>query len=78
MSGQTASRPNFRSSKSAEPPTGSMHCIFCASLDGKTTTAIVQTEVTNDRTGVRFNAFVCERCLTLGRITRVTCRTFKR
>jgi hypothetical protein len=54
-----------------------MRCTVCFGRDGVITSATIQTQVTNDSTGVKFNAFVCERCLTLDRITRVTCRTFK-
>ena len=78
MSGQTASRRNSRSSKSAGSPAESMHCKLCVRLDGVIASATVQTEVTNDSTGAKFKAFVCERCLTLDRVTRVTCRTFQR
>ena len=55
-----------------------MHCEICVGEDGVMTRATTETLVANEKTGVKFFAFVCERCLTLGRITRVTCRTFKK
>ena len=54
-----------------------MHCRICFGSDAVTTNATMQALVTNDRTGAKFKAFVCERCWTLDRVTRVTCRTFK-
>ena len=54
-----------------------MHCTLCYSLEGVITSAAIQTRVANDKTGTKFDAFVCQRCLKLDRITRVTCRTFK-
>ena len=54
-----------------------MHCTHCFTWDGVMTNSAIQTLVTNDKTGAKFDAFVCQRCLTLGRITRATCLTFK-
>jgi hypothetical protein len=51
-------------------------CRICLELDGVPTSSVTLNQCTNDRTGQRFDAYVCGRCLKAGRETRVTCRTF--
>ncbi len=51
-------------------------CKTCFERDGVATADVLEHLCTNDRTGARFTAFVCARCLVAGRETRVTCRTF--
>ena len=51
-------------------------CSTCSEIDGVDTTRVAEQLVANDLMGVQFLAFVCSRCFSLGRITRVTCKTF--
>jgi hypothetical protein len=48
----------------------------CFERDGVVSRDVVEHLCTSDRTGQEFTAFVCTRCLEVGRETRVTCRTF--
>jgi len=52
-------------------------CNTCFDADGVEITRVTEHLVANDLTGVQFLAFVCSRCFSLGRITRVTCKTFR-
>jgi len=49
---------------------------MCLDQDGAASSATVRHLCTNERTGKKFHAFVCPRCLEKGQETRVTCRTF--
>lgn len=51
-------------------------CRTCWELDGVEAMRVAEELVTNDLTSAQFLAFVCSRCLSLGRISRVTCKTF--
>jgi hypothetical protein len=53
-----------------------MICKVCLEREGIYSEAVMEHKCTNERTGKRFSAHVCERCLEKGRETRVTCRTF--
>jgi hypothetical protein len=55
-----------------------MVCLTCWESDGVHATAITEMEIVNSATKVAYNGLVCSRCLLLDRITRVTCRTFRR
>jgi hypothetical protein len=57
---------------------GKLVCRTCLEEDDARSSATVQHLCTNERTGKKFDAFVCARCLERGRETRVTCRTFVR
>jgi len=57
---------------------GKLVCRTCLEEDDAASSATVQHLCTNERTGKKFDAFVCARCLEQGRETRVTCRTFVR
>jgi hypothetical protein len=52
---------------------GSLRGLATTRVDGG---AVVEHRCVNDQTGKRFTAFVCARCLELGRETKVTCRSF--
>ena len=67
--------------RSSTPPTsrlpmGTIQCLPCLELDGVVAKDVVAHLCRNRRTGREFVAFVCARCLDMGRETRVTCRTF--
>ena len=51
-------------------------CKQCFEKDDVPTADVVEHRCTDDCTGKHFIAFVCARCLEVGRETRVTCRTF--
>ncbi len=53
-----------------------MRCNVCFEKDGVETTGVTETTLVNELTGANFAAFVCVRCLSLARTTRVTCKTF--
>lgn len=53
-------------------------CNTCLELDGVEVAQVAEELVTNDLTGAQFLAFVCKRCFSLGRTTRVTCKTFSK
>ncbi len=55
-----------------------MACLTCWEFDGGPATGIVETVIVNPATKATYNGLVCSRCLPLGRITRVTCLTFRR
>lgn len=51
-------------------------CNTCFDADGVISSEVVHVRVTNPIAGVEFDAWVCERCKTFGRETRVTCRNY--
>lgn len=51
-------------------------CNTCLDDDGVEATLVAEELVTSDLTSARFLAFVCLRCYSLGRVTRVTCKAF--
>jgi hypothetical protein len=53
-------------------------CLLCLDHDGVETASVVEHPCLDERSGKRFTANVCARCLEAGRETRVTCRTFSR
>ena len=55
-----------------------MGCLTCWESEGVYATAIIETKITNPVTKAVYNGPVCSRCLSLDRITRVTCHTFGR
>lgn len=55
---------------------GSLICKVCFDRDDMLSSVVVEHQCTNERTGKRFAAHVCERCLEAGRESRVTCRAF--
>jgi hypothetical protein len=59
-----------------EPKVAGFVCRMCLEMDGILSSAVVERRCTNDRMGKQFKAYVCARCLDIGRETRVTCRTF--
>lgn len=52
-------------------------CSTCLDVDGVETNQVAEQLVTNNLTGAQFLAFVCLRCFSLRRITRVTCKNFR-
>jgi hypothetical protein len=55
---------------------GWLICKICFDRDDMVSSAVVEHRCTNEYTGKRFSAHVCEQCLDRGCETRVTCRTF--
>jgi ribosomal protein L40E len=51
-------------------------CIRCKAEDGVAAYQVVNEAIENPTTKVSYSGLVCARCYSLGRITRVTCRTF--
>jgi len=52
-------------------------CLTCLDLDGVVGREIAETTIAQLPPKKTFSAVVCKRCLSLDRITRVTCRTFR-
>lgn len=51
-------------------------CLACLNLDNVVSRETAETTIAQLPPKSPFSAVVCKRCLSLGRITRVTCRTF--
>lgn len=55
-----------------------MYCKVCFDRDGSYNSKTVQATCINEKTGVRFDAWVCESCLAIDVETRVNCWAFNR
>jgi hypothetical protein len=55
-----------------------LSCLTCLDLDGIVSTEIAEATIAQPPPKSTFSAVVCKRCLSLDRITRVTCHTFRR
>jgi hypothetical protein len=53
-----------------------MYCKVCFDRDGSLSSKTVQATCINEKTGVKFESWVCEACKINGHRTRVTCQTF--
>lgn len=61
--------------------TGNSHflaCLTCLNRDGVVSAETTETTIAQPPPRSTFSAVVCKRCLSLDRVTRVTCRTFRR
>lgn len=56
---------------------GAVVCLACLNLDGTVSTEIAETLIVQPPPRNNFPGSVCKRCLSLNRVTRVTCRTFR-
>jgi hypothetical protein len=53
-----------------------MYCKVCFDRDGSFNSETIQATCVNEKTGARFEAWVCTECLNKGHHTRVNCRVF--
>src|SRR3954454_19346280 len=52
------------------------YCSICLGEEGVLTALVIEKMIQLDANRPSFQAFVCARCIDVGRVTKVNCRTF--